>query len=49
MPVGVLASVPKFELSVQDLVGRLSGSGEHFFLCKGAHGCKAGSLYCKFG
>ena len=33
--------MPRFGLYVQDLVGRLSGSGEHFSLCKGAHGCKS--------
>lgn len=41
MLVGVQASVPRFGLHVQDLVGRLSGSGEHFSLRKGAHGCKS--------
>ena len=29
-----------FRLYVQDLVERISGSGEHFSLCKGARDCK---------
>jgi len=34
---------------VQDLVGRLGGSGEHLFLCKGARHVVEGRwpVYCK--